>query len=186
MYRLVLASIIAFILALSGCSGGGSSQKQKHDVLHIASWQSRETFTPSYKGEYLPIDAVGMHEIREISRELSDRWTDISDPEKWGAKDYYQTSEESLRDMSGDCDDYATLLYIMLLDAGYPPDCLAVISFLMPPADGEIDGHADLCVFPDGFDGEFHRVFAGQSRSSLYLEGWTPIAGFTLDSYWLY
>jgi hypothetical protein len=76
-----------------------------------------------------------VEELHENTRTVRDVafWIDknihyLSDQEKWKQKNYWQTSKQTLKFKSGDCEDFSILFYDVIKLKGYIPHILSVWS----------------------------------------------------------
>jgi len=174
-------ALICITLLLSGCAAQDNPSDAEIVAGDILSWQQREEQV-FYPAEPLEVD-IG-HMLRTAGA-LGEKWEFVRDIEKWGVPNYIQTADESRQAMSGDCDDFAVLLYITLLEEGYPYDSMALMHFIVS-ADGEDKSHVALCAFPCGQEGEYYIFGQSFARTKDRFPDWIPYAGFTLDAYWFY
>ena len=86
----------------------------------------------------------GFDDIRDW---VADNITYVSDEERWGVSEYWQTPEETLSLRSGDCEDFATLLCTLLRAYGIPANQV----YVAIGVDKTGNGHAFLLKnWPDG------------------------------------
>ncbi len=117
--------------------------------------------TPPYK-----LSKVGFDNIRD--------WVAInidymSDEERWGVEDYWQTPEETLSYTTGDCEDFSNLLCSLLRAYGIDAERV----YVALGVDDEEYGHAFL--IEDWYqDGEWRRI---ESQAPARLSSWRPWFG---------
>ncbi len=67
-------------------------------------------------------DKIGL-----INRAVDLAITPVSDDAQWGVADRWSAPFETLHTSRGDCEDYATVKYLALLDAGVPRDDVKIV-----------------------------------------------------------
>jgi predicted transglutaminase-like cysteine proteinase len=169
--------IISIFVVISGCSPRIEDRTIPHQVLD---WQARETSNISYQNnepDPAKIIETGISTLRSFRL--------ISDAEKWGVDGYWQTAEETEKDMSGDCEDFAILIYITLLRSGINYDYLGII-VLDVNSGGTTSRHAVLGIFPDKNIHNFYILDYWLLSHISEMPNAVPVYGCTLDSFWWY
>jgi predicted transglutaminase-like cysteine proteinase len=71
----------------------------------------------------------------------------VSDEIQWGIPDHWSAPFETLRSNRGDCEDYAIVKYVALLEGGLPEDDvkIVIVRNVLPDED-----HAEVAVRVDG------------------------------------
>jgi predicted transglutaminase-like cysteine proteinase len=93
----------------------------------------------------------------------------VSDQERWGVDEYWQTPEETLSLRTGDCEDFAVLL--CSLARGYGVDARRV--YVAIGVDNEKHEHAFLIEDWNG-DGQWRRIEPQAAAGSPF---WYPVLG---------
>jgi predicted transglutaminase-like cysteine proteinase len=107
---------------------------------------------PAAAQTLLDIVAEGAHHtgrvrVGRINRAVNLAIRPISDEEQWGVEDRWSAPFETLQSRRGDCEDYAIVKYIALLEAGLPRDDvkMVILRNLFPYED-----HAAVAARVDG------------------------------------
>jgi predicted transglutaminase-like cysteine proteinase len=89
----------------------------------------------------------GRARVGLINRAVDQAISPISDEAQWGVPDHWSAPFETLRSGRGDCEDYAIVKYLALLDAGIPENDvkIVVLKNVFP-----IEDHAVLAARVDG------------------------------------
>ena len=92
-------------------------------------------------------DHTGRARVGRINRAVNLAIRPISDEEQWGVEDRWSAPFETLQSRHGDCEDYAIVKYVALLEAGLPrADVkMVILRNLFPYED-----HAAVAVRVDG------------------------------------
>jgi predicted transglutaminase-like cysteine proteinase len=107
---------------------------------------------PAVAQSLLDIVAVGADHTGRARVGLINRAVDLaikatSDQAQWGVEDHWSPPFETLRTRRGDCEDYAIVKYVALLQAGLSPDDvkIVILANLLPNED-----HAAVAARVDG------------------------------------
>ena len=89
----------------------------------------------------------GRARVGLINRAVDLAIAPTSDKAQWGAADHWSPPFETLQTRRGDCEDYAIVKYVALLQAGLPPDDVKIVILqnLLPKED-----HAAVAARVDG------------------------------------
>ena len=89
----------------------------------------------------------GRARVGLINRAVDQAISPTSDEAQWGVLDHWSAPFETLRSGRGDCEDYAIVKYLALLDAGIPENDVKIVVFknVFP-----IEDHAVLAARVDG------------------------------------
>jgi len=181
MYRRLIVFMAILMLISSGCLHDAGCETVTDRII---AWQMREPAAIVETSEYRDLN---LWDIEMILVDIAMQFDFVNDKEKWGVEAYWQTSEETSRDMSGDCEDYAILVYITLLNEGYSPDMLGMIIFDITMESGEVLSHCCPCIFPGGhMADDFYAIEESVILPSVMLANYRPTIGFTIDSFWIY
>jgi predicted transglutaminase-like cysteine proteinase len=71
--------------------------------------------------------AKGRAQIGRINRAVNFAVYPMSDLQQWGVPDRWSSPFETLRTGRGDCEDYAIVKYVALLEAGIPADAVKLV-----------------------------------------------------------
>jgi predicted transglutaminase-like cysteine proteinase len=71
--------------------------------------------------------AKGRAQIGRINRAVNFAIYPMSDLQQWGVPDRWSSPFETLRTGRGDCEDYAIVKYVALLEAGIPADAVKLV-----------------------------------------------------------
>jgi predicted transglutaminase-like cysteine proteinase len=87
---------------------------------------------PADARRLIDLSAVGAGHSRRAKIGLINRAVDlaispVSDDAQWGVADRWSAPFETLRSSRGDCEDYAIVKYLALLEAGIPRDDLKIV-----------------------------------------------------------
>lgn len=82
--------------------------------------------------------------LRWVQRNM----TYVTDQVLWDTLDYWQTYEESLDTLTGDCEDGAVLLYVLCRAAGVPANRILVVCGDVSNGRGGTEGHAWVMYRP--------------------------------------
>jgi len=92
-------------------------------------------------------DHTGRARVGRINRAVNLAIRPISDEEQWGVEDRWSAPFETLQSRRGDCEDYAIVKYVALLEAGLPREDVKIVILrnLFPQED-----HAAVAARVDG------------------------------------
>jgi predicted transglutaminase-like cysteine proteinase len=92
-------------------------------------------------------DYTGRVRVGRINRAVNLAIRPTSDEEQWGVEDRWSAPFETLQSRRGDCEDYAIVKYVALLEAGLPRDDvkMVILRNLFPHED-----HAAVAARVDG------------------------------------
>lgn len=172
------------VFIISACDGGGvaftpmdAPREYGADVRYQAfKWQENEP-DPGSSGDAV----VDLGEVRDVAQEVFDTIEYVNDREAWGKEDYYQTAAETRDLCTGDCEERAHLILVMLLERNYPPDRVGVVSLGRYNDSGHrMGGHTAFVIYPDPNDDAFFYVVDTRRDFSAYRLEY----GYNLSDRW--
>lgn len=154
----------------------------------LQTWWNRENFQESeyeevkktciFERHGIPIYNIDLVTVIRLSDELFSKFTYKS--EKWS---YWQSSQETLSLMSGDCEDYHILLLIQCLNAGLPIGKFGIVMLCERSSDRL---HAAMCIYPDPDKEDFLVLNYNVLKWIKDMPEYYPAWGFDLHTVWVY
>lgn len=157
----------------------------RHYESKIIDWQKRELSSlPRHLVKEIKTDFIDLQKANNIHWDVHKLIKYEKDIDAWEKKDYWQTSNQTIFLLKGDCEDQAFVRMRLLKEAGLPDKCLAIII---------IEGHAFAGIYTDERNNDFYILDNG---NLTYCMGWAskilpyfnaqPIVGFNLFDKWEY
>lgn len=157
---------------------------QTNHLVHrkIKDWQNREA--PIWEGyKDIPLN-IGLASVKELHKNLLYHFSVEQDV--FG--DYWKTSKESMDDMTGDCEDFAILLWSILRRNGFDIKTIGMViiprhcfAFYQPYWLED-----DFYVLDNGFITKeivkASELFPIKQGNEILL----PVLGFNLEEWWTY
>jgi transglutaminase-like putative cysteine protease len=109
----------------------------------VCSWLKEQ---PYIKVDSIPIGESNDETMLNILRWVKNNITYTSDLKQWKMSEYWQTGNETLTYLKGDCEDGAILIYLIAREKGIPANRL-----LLMAGDVEGGGHCWLAYKPDSY-----------------------------------
>jgi len=186
--RAAVASLVSVVVmpSLGGCATPTTmgEQEQWQDIVlrHENVIQNLDKDTPEnaklkeFMGRFDVLRGMPFEEILlEVDRSVDIFITYASDRKTFDSRDYWATPVEMLKDMKGDCEDFATLKYYVLRYLGVPADKMAIA--VVGTGGGKLN-HATLLVDirPEPGPGDSfrpgirHVIFNGMREGFVMLD----------------
>jgi hypothetical protein len=145
--------ILLLLLPLSGCGQSGSEYTPEYYPAKILDWQKRQALCPLIT----PKIALGDNFKNLIIEPTGDLMEDILNVLSYlptinyiGEEgDYWKTSEETMRDKGGDCEDLAILSFVTLRDSEILKYYNADIFLRIVHIDGRKEDHVKVIISTD-------------------------------------
>ena len=123
-------------------------------------------------------------QIIDILQYVRSNFTYISDTTNWKMNEYWQTADESVKSLKGDCEDGAILIYVLARLKGIPANRLLILC-----GDVKGGGHCWLGYKPNGYPIDFTFIdwcywYKNQEilyRNKFHIQG-TKIYEHTYDN----
>jgi predicted transglutaminase-like cysteine proteinase len=133
-----MTSSVLFGMETEPLAGTAVSEKWNHakaEIAHeldIVARCHRTGACPTAARKLIDLSAAGAGrdsraKIGLINRAVDQAISPVSDDVQWGVPDRWSAPFETLRSSRGDCEDYAIVKYLALIEAGIPGDDLKIV-----------------------------------------------------------
>ena len=134
--------------------------------------------------QHLKENNMNEHEMLEHVQGFSRRWPYREDMTVYQQSDYWASPQEFVRS-GGDCEDFAILNYVTLIDLGISADRLRIV--VVRDSIRQID-HAVLAVYPRTANGEIRildSLMNGVLKEQAFSH-YTPVYSVSAKSRWIH